>query len=41
VRVPDGQLHPDLTTIAEPENIDRPDREFFQQRGDAVRGTRE
>ena len=34
--MPDGQLHPDLTAIAEPENIDRPDRELLQQCGDAV-----
>src|SRR5215469_5667396 len=41
VRMPDRQLHSDLTSIAEPENVDGPDREFSQQCGDAVRGTRE
>jgi DNA-binding NarL/FixJ family response regulator len=38
-RMPNGQLHPDLTAVAEPEHIDRPDGEFFQQCGHAVCGT--
>jgi hypothetical protein len=36
-RMPDGQLHRDLTAVAEPEHVDRPDGELRQQRGDAVR----
>jgi hypothetical protein len=37
--MPDGQLHPDLTAVAEPEHIDRSGGELIQQCGHAVCGT--
>jgi len=40
-RLADGQLHPDLTAVAKPENIERPDRELLQQCCDTVGGTLE